>query len=169
MAILFGFEARCLFSVVFLLKAKQGRLLVAVSNHKSLSHQRTGPRTDSAWKRQIVKARWVSYISSPHHGYCDVGFLLWRCEKFFRKFVVLGNLTCAQEPRWLRVALSVEREHFIYVQPIGHFPVSKNLTFKTSLSAKPLLSYCIIIKHHFHINGFALSLALKQRLQATRK
>ena len=28
---------------------------------------------------------------------------------------------------------------------------------------------CIRIKNHFHINGFALSLALKQRLGATRK
>ena len=28
---------------------------------------------------------------------------------------------------------------------------------------------CIRIKKHFHINGFALSLALKQRLGATRK
>ena len=28
---------------------------------------------------------------------------------------------------------------------------------------------CRRIKHHFHMNGFALSLALKQRLGATRK
>ena len=48
---------------------------------------------------------------------------------------------------------------------IGHFRVPKNLTFKTRLSAKPLyVSFiCIIIKNHFHINGFALSLAFKVR------
>ena len=28
---------------------------------------------------------------------------------------------------------------------------------------------CVRIKNHFHINGFALSLALKQRVRATRK
>ena len=28
---------------------------------------------------------------------------------------------------------------------------------------------CLTISNHFHVNGFALSLALKQRLEATRK
>ena len=28
---------------------------------------------------------------------------------------------------------------------------------------------CLRIKNHFHVNGFALSLALKQRLRVTRK
>ena len=42
------------------------------------------------------------------------------------------------------------------------------------ISAKPLLwkwvlYICIIIKNHFHINGFALSLALKVRFFGTRK
>ena len=31
------------------------------------------------------------------------------------------------------------------------------------------MSQCMRITNHFHINGFALSLALKQRLQATRE
>ena len=35
-------------------------------------------------------------ISSLSHGYCDVCFV--------GKLLILGNLTCAQEPRWLRVA-----------------------------------------------------------------
>ena len=55
---------------------------------------------------------------------------------------------------------------------IGHFRVPKNLTFKTRLSAKPLLwkwVVCIIIENHFHINGFALSLAFKVRFFGTRK
>ena len=38
MAILYGFAACCLFGVVFLHKVKQGRLLFAVSTHKSLPH-----------------------------------------------------------------------------------------------------------------------------------
>ena len=37
-----------------------------------------------------------SLISSLSHGYCDVCFV--------GKLLILGNLTCAQEPRWLRVA-----------------------------------------------------------------
>ena len=43
MAILYGFAARCLFGVVFLHKAKQGRWLCAVSTRKFLPHQRTAP------------------------------------------------------------------------------------------------------------------------------
>ena len=35
MAIVHGFAARCLFGVVFLHHTKQGRLLCAVSTHKS--------------------------------------------------------------------------------------------------------------------------------------
>ena len=42
MAILYSFAARCLFGVVFLHKARQGRWLCAVLTHKSLPHQRTG-------------------------------------------------------------------------------------------------------------------------------
>ena len=56
---------------------------------------------------------------------------------------------------------------------IGYFRVAKNLTFKTRLSAKPFVvkmsCICIIIKTHFHNNGFALSLALKVTFFGTRK
>ena len=50
----------------------------------------------------------------------------------------------------------------------GHryFRVPKNLTFETRLSANLRCEnefFCIIIKNHFHMNGFALSLALKVR------
>ena len=38
--ILYGFAARCLFGVVFLHNAKQGKLPRAVLTHKSLPHQR---------------------------------------------------------------------------------------------------------------------------------
>ena len=42
---------------------------------------------------------------------------------------------------------------------IGHFRVTKTLTFKTS--AKPFFLCMKAKKTHFHINGFTLSLALK--------
>ena len=55
----------------------------------------------------------------------------------------------------------------------GYFRVSKTLTFRTRLVAKPFLSSCENEfhlrgnKNHFHINGFALSLALKQKIGET--
>ena len=56
---------------------------------------------------------------------------------------------------------------------IGHFQVPKIFTFKTRLSAKTFLLKMTFIfmtmKSHFYINGFALSLALKERLRATWK
>ena len=92
-----SFEARCLFIVFFLHKVKQGRFLCAVATHKSLPHH--GPRTDSPWKRQILKASLVSYFF-PSSWVLQCVF----CGKILWKFMALGNLTCAQEPRWLRVA-----------------------------------------------------------------
>ena len=49
------------------------------------------------------------------------------------------------------------------------FPSSKNSHFQNEASAKPFLwkwlsFICMILKNHSHINGFALSLSLKQRL-----
>ena len=53
---------------------------------------------------------------------------------------------------------------------IGHFQVPKILTFRARLSAKPFLwKWVLIAWNYFHINGLALSLALKQRLGATQK
>ena len=61
MAILHGFAVRCLFGVVFLHNAKQGKLLCAVLTHKSLQQQRlTAHRF--ATKEPILKARCVSYL-----------------------------------------------------------------------------------------------------------
>ena len=57
------------------------------------------PRTDSPWNRQILKARSVSYLF-PYSWVLRCVY----CGKCFLKFLVLGNLTCAQEPRWPRVA-----------------------------------------------------------------
>ena len=53
MAILYGFAARCLFGVVFVHNAKQGRLPCAVSSHKSLPHQ-SQSHPDLPWKCQIL-------------------------------------------------------------------------------------------------------------------
>ena len=55
---------------------------------------------------------------------------------------------------------------------MGHFRASKTLTFKTRLSANLCCEnefYLTEHKNHFQINGFALSLALKQRLRQLRK
>ena len=53
------------------------------------------------------------------------------------------------------------------------FPSSKNSHFKNEAKCKTFLvkmsSIYVIIKNRFHINGFALCLSLKQRLEATRK
>ena len=62
MATLYCFAARCLFGVVFLHKAKQGRCLCAVSAYKSLPHQRTAHESHPSWERQILKGRSVSYL-----------------------------------------------------------------------------------------------------------
>ena len=62
MATLYYFAARCLFGVVSLHKAKQGRWLCAVSAYKSLPYQRTAHESHPSWQRQILKARSVSYL-----------------------------------------------------------------------------------------------------------
>ena len=69
-----SFEARCLFVVVFLHKVKQARFPCAVAIHKSLPHH--GPRTDSPWKRQILKASSVSYFF-PSSWVLQCVFFLW--------------------------------------------------------------------------------------------
>ena len=98
MATLYCFAARCLFGVVFLDKAKQGRWLFAVSAYKSLPHQRTAHRFTRHESAKSLRPG-QSLIFSPRQGHCVVF-----CGKFFWKCLVLGNLTCAQEPRCLRVA-----------------------------------------------------------------
>ena len=97
MAILYAFAAPCLFDVVFLHRAKQDRSLCAVTltNLPRIKE----PRTDSPWKRQILKARSVSYLLSSSWVLRCVS-----CGQKFLTFLVLGYLTCSQEPRWLRVA-----------------------------------------------------------------
>ena len=58
---------------------------------------------------------------------------------------------------------------------MSHLGLLKTLTFKTRLNAAKVFSVkmsfiCMRIKQkHFQINNFALNLALKQRLVATRK
>ena len=59
---------------------------------------------------------------------------------------------------------------------IGHFRVPLCLCFKASLSAKPFLWKWLWLheneaacRTHFHMKGFALRLALKQRHKRTRK
>ena len=52
------------------------------------------------------------------------------------------------------------------------FPSSKNSHFQNEASAKPFLwkwlsFICMILKNHSHINGFALSLSLSDRISLT--
>ena len=60
-----------------------------------------------------------------------------------------------------------------YIQPrcsillLGHFRVPKLLTFKRGLSPKPIRLFAREQKIIFHINSFALSVALKKRLGET--
>ena len=53
------------------------------------------------------------------------------------------------------------------------FPSSKKSHFQNEAKCETFVEkmsfICIIIKNHFHINGFALSLALKARFFGTRK
>ena len=57
------------------------------------------PRADSLWKHQILKAWSVSYLL-PSSWVLQCVF----CGKLFLKAFYSGNLTCAQETRWLRFA-----------------------------------------------------------------
>ena len=58
------------------------------------------------------------------------------------------------------------------LKTIGHFRVLLRLCFKTSLSTKPFIRKWVsfhVNQSHFHRNGFALWLALKQKHKGTRK
>ena len=59
------------------------------------------------------------------------------------------------------------------VSLIGHFPCSKKSHLQNEAKCETFvvkMSFiCMRMKNHFHINGFALSLALKVRLFGTRK
>ena len=61
----------------------------------------------------------------------------------------------------------------MYIKLIGHFRAPKSLTFKLGTKYKTFLVkmslICMRIKNQFHINDFARSLALKQRLEAIIK
>ena len=55
-----------------------------------------------------------------------------------------------------------------YVQ-IGHFRVPKTLKANCKAFLVKMSFIPMRLKNHFHVNGYALSLALKQRLGETRK
>ena len=92
MAILYGFAARCLFGVVFLHKANMAgdcrcsldsQISPASKNRAPIHHERA---------KSLRPGQ--SLISSPRNGH--IMRFLWT---FFGKFLVLGNLTCAQKSR----------------------------------------------------------------------
>ena len=61
----------------------------------------------------------------------------------------------------------------VTAKPIWPFPSSKKSHFRNEAKFKTFLVkmkfICMRIKNYFHINGFTLSLALKQRLESTWK
>ena len=92
-------------------------------------------------------------ISSFNHHMKSEG--LWKCPFKFE------NPTRTQAHTW---------------SPIGHFQVLLCLCFKTSLGAKPFIWKSVlqaVLLHgnqsHFHKNGFALRLVMKQRQKGPRK
>ena len=70
---------------------------------------------------------------------------------------------------FLSCALLSERLEHASIFSTNHFRVPKTLTFNTRLHAKRVLFAWELKKSHFHINGYALNLALKQRLGLTQK
>ena len=60
----------------------------------------------------------------------------------------------------------------VFLVEIDHFQIPKNSYFQNEAKNETFvvkMSFiCMRIKIHFHINGFALSLSLKKRLEATR-
>ena len=82
MAILYGVAACCLFGVVFLHNAKQGMLLCVVSTAEISPSSKI--RTPIHHGSTKFLRPGESFISSSHHGYCDVFFFLW--EHFLKVF-----------------------------------------------------------------------------------
>ena len=119
-------------------------------------------------------------------------------EDFLSSPVILGGLLCASgDTRFLNASefssvfgkrichflFHVATRSLIYWTPRlsqlfqlwrnWPFPSSKDSHFRNEAKFKTFLVkmkfICMRIKKHFHINGFTLSLALKQRLEATGK
>ena len=70
-------------------------------------------------------------------------------------------------------AIEVALETGSVMRRIGHFRVRKTLTFKMRLGAQPFFWKWVLFewewKNHFHMEGWALTLVLKQRPGGTRK
>ena len=111
------FAARCLFSVVFLHKAKQDRWLCAVvSTQKSLPHLRTVHRF--TMKAPNILRSGQSLISSPRHGFLLEKYLessrfwaIWRALRYHDDYVLQG-----------------QQQHLTYDHLIGWFliPLTNN-------------------------------------------
>ena len=112
MAIIFfnGFEARCLFSVVFLHDANQGWLLCANSIHKSpLPHQKKKNAHKSA---KFLKARKVSHLfpSSRVLRWFFGGKMLWKLSfwEIWRSLRKLDDFTLRCERQHLNTLISMD-------------------------------------------------------------
>ena len=97
------FAARCLFGVVFLHKAKQGRVTVCNSQISPAS------KTSAPIHRKSAKSLrpGQSHISSPRHRYCDVFFVgnvfesfwFWAIRRALRNFG--KNVLCGEREHGL--------------------------------------------------------------------
>ena len=81
MAILYGVAACCLFGVVFLHNAKQGMLLCVVSTAEISPSSKIRTPIHHGSTKSLRPGE--SFISSSHHGYCDVFFFV---GTFFESF-----------------------------------------------------------------------------------
>ena len=94
MAILYGCAARCLYGVVFQRSMPSGSVLSQLTNLSRIKE----PRTDSPWKRQILKA---SLLASPRHiSMCFWGkffysfwfWAIWRALRNLDDYMLCGEL-----------------------------------------------------------------------------
>ena len=81
-----------------------------------------------------------SLISSHRHGYCDVFFV----GKCFLTLLVLGYLTCSQEPRWLRVAWWTQT---FYYYTLIHLDNSKPFVVQYWLPWSPESIFAFTTQH----------------------
>ena len=116
MAILYCFAARCLFGVVFLHKAKQGRWLFAVSAYKCLPHQRNAhrfTRHESAKSLRPGQSLIDSYLFPSSWALrCVLWEIFFESVWFWAIWRALRNLDAS--------VLHGERDHFIYAHPLDN-------------------------------------------------
>ena len=136
MATLYCFAARCLFGVVFLHKAKQGRWLCAVSAYKSLPHQRTAHRfTCHESAKSLTRGHSLIFSLVMGIVLCFVGNFF-ESVWFWAIWRALRNLDAS--------VLRGERYHFIYAHPLDNFKHRSRANSRLSEGRKSHVLSCNI-------------------------